>query len=291
MGKCLHGVWGFMGLTMSDLGVAVVVEDDKDIRNLLESVFLQAGFEVHTASDGREGVELVRHQQANIVTLDVGLPDIDGYEVLRRIRQFSDAYVVMLTGRSEEPDMLTGLHSGADDYITKPFRPLELRARVAAMMRRPRYGDTQRQDGPRQDAQQPAAPAKPALHVPPGTAHGTGAAHGTGLRDVLEHRDLRLSPRTRSAELAGKELELTRSEFVLLEELLRAGGGVCTRADLVKVVRGDYYQDDTYISEADERAVEVHIGNLRRKLHEDPQSPQFLQTVRGVGYRLAAGKP
>ena len=259
---------------MSDLGIAVVVEDDKDLRNLLESVFLQAGFEVHTASDGREGVELVRHQRANVVTLDVGLPDIDGYEVLRRIRQFSDAYVVMLTGRTEEPDLLTALHSGADDYITKPFRPLELRARVAAMMRRPRYGEAQRQ----------ATPASP---VPPALAE---AGQGAGTGDVLEHRDLRLSPRTRSAALAGKELELTRSEFVLLEELLRAGGAVCTRAELVKVVRGDYYQDDTYISEADERAVEVHIGNLRKKLHEDSHSPQLLQTVRGVGYRLGAGK-
>ncbi|MDR6505351.1 response regulator transcription factor [Arthrobacter oryzae] len=256
---------------MSDLGVAVVIEDDKDVRNLLESVFLHAGFEVHTASDGREGVEVVRHQHANVVTLDVGLPDIDGYEVLRRIRQFSDAYVVMLTGRTEEPDMLTALHSGADDYITKPFRPLELRARVAAMMRRPRNSGADRQPA--------AAEPAPLVHA------------GTAPRDVLEHRGLRLSSRTRSAELAGKELELTRSEFVLLEELLRAGGAVCTRADLVKVVRGDYYQDDTYISEADERAVEVHIGNLRRKLHEDPHSPQFLQTVRGVGYRLAAGKP
>lgn len=271
MGRCLHGVSGDVwGLAMSDLGVAVVVEDDKDIRNLLESVFLQAGFEVHSASDGREGVELVRQQRANVVTLDVGLPDIDGYEVLRRIRQFSDAYVVMLTGRTEEPDMLTALHSGADDYITKPFRPLELRARVAAMMRRPRHGDAARQA--------PAAKPEPL------------AATGAGSRDVLEHRDLRLSPRTRSAELAGKELELTRSEFVLLEELLRAGGAVCTRADLVKVVRGDYYQDNTYISEADERAVEVHIGNLRKKLHEDTHSPQLLQTVRGVGYRLGAGK-
>jgi DNA-binding response OmpR family regulator len=272
-----------MGLAMSDLGIAVVVEDDKDIRNLLESVFLQAGFEVHTASDGRQGVELVRQQQANVVTLDVGLPDIDGYEVLRRIRQFSDAYVVMLTGRTEEPDLLTALHSGADDYITKPFRPLELRARVAAMMRRPRYGDAQRGT--------PVSPAAPVQASPiQSGAVQAGAAQGTGTGDVLEHRGLRLSPRRRSAELAGKELELTRSEFVLLEELLRAGGGVCTRADLVKVVRGDYYQDDTYISEADERAVEVHIGNLRKKLHEDTHSPQLLQTVRGVGYRLGAGK-
>lgn len=249
----------------------MVVEDDKDIRNLLESVFLQAGFEVHTAADGREGVEMVRHQQANVVTLDVGLPDIDGYEVLRRIRQFSDAYVVMLTGRTEEPDLLTALHSGADDYITKPFRPLELRARVAAMMRRPR--------------QNALALQKPATEP---SAQLQAEAVG---RDVLEHKELRLNPRTRSAELAGDALELTRSEFVLLEELLRLRGAVCTRADLVKVVRGDYYQDDTYISEADERAVEVHIGNLRRKLHEDTHSPQWLQTVRGVGYRLGGGRP
>ena len=123
---------------MGDLGVAVVVEDDADVRNLLEAVLSQAGFEVYSAADGRNGVEVVRDHGANVVTLDVGLPDIDGYEVLRQIRQFSDAYVVMLTGRTEEPDLLTALHSGADDYITKPFRPLELRARVAAMLRRPR---------------------------------------------------------------------------------------------------------------------------------------------------------
>lgn len=255
---------------MGDLGVAVVVEDDKDVRNLLEAVFLQAGFEVYTASDGREGVEMVRNQHASVVTLDVGLPDIDGYEVLRRIRLFSDAYVVMLTGRTEEPDMLTALHSGADDYITKPFRPLELRARVAAMMRRPRYNAAPRE----------ATPLTPAPL----------AQTGNEPNDVLEHRGLRLSPRTRSAEIAGKELELTRSEFALLEELLRADGAVCTRAKLVKVVRGDYYEEDAYIGEADERAVEVHIGNLRRKLHEDRQSPQLLQTVRGVGYRLGSGK-
>ena len=108
---------------MDDLGVAVVIEDDADMRNLLEGVLTQAGFEVHTAADGRDGVEVVRHKQANVVTLDIGLPDIDGFEVLRRIRNFSDAYVVMLTGRTEEPDLLSALNAGADDYIAKPFRP------------------------------------------------------------------------------------------------------------------------------------------------------------------------
>lgn len=109
-----------------------------DIRNLLVGILRQSGFEVHTAAGGREGVELVRDKSPDVVTVDVGLPDIDGLEVLRRIRTSSDAYVVMLTGRDKEPDVLAALQAGADAYVTKPFRPKELRAQIGAMMRRPR---------------------------------------------------------------------------------------------------------------------------------------------------------
>ena len=253
---------------MEDLGVAVVIEDDADVRNLLEGILRQAGFEVHTAVDGREGVEVVRHNNAQVVTLDIGLPDIDGFEVLRRIRNFSDAYVVMLTGRTDEPDLLSALNAGADDYIAKPFRPRELRARVAAMLRRPRHEMT----GPTQTVSWPAPPAAPATFMQAG---------------VLQHNGLVLNSRTRSVAIGERNLGLTRSEFDLLHTLLRGEGAVCTRSDLVRAVRGDLYESDAYISEADERAVEVHIGNLRRKLREDPVSPRWLQTVRGVGYRLA----
>ncbi|UTT68520.1 response regulator transcription factor [Arthrobacter sp. DNA4] len=255
---------------MDDLGVAVVIEDDADVRNLLEGVLTQAGFEVHTAVDGRAGVEVVRSKQANVVTLDIGLPDIDGFEVLRRIRNFSNAYVVMLTGRTEEPDLLSALNTGADDYIAKPFRPRELRARVAAMMRRPRHEITG--EAPASLGQAPV----PAMH---------------GDSSVLRHNGLLLNHRTRTVEVKGEPLGLTRSEFDLLHVLLKGGGAVCTRADLVRAVRGDFYDRDTYISEADERAVEVHVGNLRRKLKEDQLSPRWLQTVRGVGYRLAPRRP
>ena len=256
---------------MSDLGVAVVIEDDADMRNLLQAVLLQAGFEVHTASDGREGVEAVRDKPANVVILDIGLPDIDGFEVLRRIRQFSNAYVVMLTGRTEEPDMLTALHGGADDYITKPFRPLELRARISAMMRRPR----QKSRG----GQPPPAEPKPS------------ASETQGAEFVLRHNGLALNRKSRTAALGGKPVELTRSEFDLLHDLMRAAGAVRSRTELVRVVRGEYSRDATYISESDERAVEVHIGNLRRKLGDNPEAPRWLQTVRGVGYRLAQEQP
>lgn len=252
---------------MGDVGVAVVIEDDLDVRNLVEGVLRQAGFEVHSALAGRPGVTMVREKNPDVVTLDVGLPDIDGLEVLRRIRLFSNAYVLMLSGKTEEPDLLAALGGGADDYIAKPFRPRELRARVAAVMRRPKSPGT----GP-EEAPEP---------LPPAPLAATGGP-------FLAHNGLTLNPRTRTAMLGGAPLALTRSEFDLLHELLRGSGTVLSRAELVRVVRGRHYPKDAYIGEADERAIEVHIGNLRRKLREDPERPRWLQTVRGAGYRLAA---
>ena len=251
---------------MTDLGVAVVVEDDADVRNLVEAVLSQAGFEVHSAAAGREGVDVIRRLQADVVTLDVGLPDIDGFEVLRRVRQFSDAYVVMLTARTDELDTLTALHTGADDFMTKPFRPRELRARVAAMMRRPRQDTLS--ESPRQAVAAPSVPPAP-------------------QDSVLRHNGLALNPDSRTVTVDGAAVSLTRSEFDLLHALLKGAGAVRSKTDLVRVVRGEYYRADAYIGESDERAVEVHIGNLRRKLRENPLQPRWLQTVRGVGYRLA----
>jgi DNA-binding response OmpR family regulator len=313
---------------MDDLGIALVVEDDDDVRHLVVDVLRQAGFEVLSASTGREGAEIARREDPSVVTLDLGLPDIDGFEVLRRIRTTSDAYVVMLTARDEEPDTLLALQSGADDYLTKPFRPRELRARIAAMMRRPRGGDAAPQDGvsreaapegsepreavprdaaPQGSAQRQAAPRDAAPRDaggPGGWAHraprttaspapghggslGGAAAHSPRHDALMRHSGLALDPRTRMAWLASEPLDLTRSEFDLLHALLRAGGAVITRAELVRVARGERFREDSYVSEADERAVEVHLGNLRRKLGDDPRSPRWLVTVRGVGYRLA----
>ncbi|MBG6226199.1 DNA-binding response OmpR family regulator [Arthrobacter sp. CAN_A2] len=257
---------------MSDPGVAVVIEDDADVRNLVGAVLRQSGFDVHVAPNGRAGVELVRTHDATVVTVDVGLPDIDGYEVLRRIRGFSNCYVVMLTSRGDELDTLTALQSGADDYLTKPFRPRELRARIAAMLRRPRAVPEPVAEGPGPTSSAPSAAPAPA----------------GGASPVFEHNGLALNASARTVEVDGRDLPLTRSEFDLLSEMLKSSGAVRTKADLVRVVRGDYYGEDTYISDSDERAIEVHIGNLRRKLDEDPKNPRWLQTVRGVGYRLTS---
>ncbi len=254
--------------------VAVIIEDDKDIRDLLHAVLQQSGFEVHASPTGLEGVEAVRRHNPAVVTLDLGLPDIDGFEVIRQLRLFSDAYIVMLTARAEELDTLMGLEAGADDYITKPFRPRELRARISAMMRRPRKDSAAAvpEAAPAPAAAQPAAAAEPA------------AANGD---DVFTHNGLVLDAGTRTTLLSGRDVELTRTEFDLLHALLESGRRVRSKTDLVRRLRGEDYDTGSYISESDERTIEVRVGNLGRKLGEASRSPRRLETVCGVGYRLA----
>ncbi|MGN8131069.1 response regulator transcription factor [Arthrobacter sp. RC1.1 241] len=253
---------------MSEARVGLVIEDDHDIRELVRTVLTQAGFDVSVASGGAEGVLMAKSLNPDVITLDLGLPDIDGFEVSRQIREFSDAYIVMLTARTEELDTLIGLESGADDYLTKPFRPRELRARVAAMMRRPRSVPD---------------PAEVAVDPSP-----DGAAHPE--RGNFSHNGLELSYASRTVSVDGREMNLTRTEFELLYALLEAGRTVRTKSDLVRRLRDEDYDVGSYISEADERSVEVHMGNLRKKLGDSPQQPRWLQTVRGVGYRLAPGQ-
>jgi len=286
--------------------VALVIEDDGDIRQLLEVVLRQGGFEVHSAGTASEGVRLAEEVAPDVITLDVGLPDFDGFEAARRIRLVSDAYIVMLTAQGEEVDTLLGLEAGADDYIVKPFRPRELRARISAMMRRPRGGDS------------PAAPATPAAGAPDASAAAPSAspddadpadeavqpaAFATTMTvspalptesapdddadaDVLRHNGLVLDEGTRHVTVDGEPVDLTRTEFDLLASILASGGRVRTKGDLVRDIRSGSYAVSSS-TEPEERAVEVHLGNLRRKLHDDPRQARWIQTVRGVGYRLA----
>ncbi|MDM7990487.1 response regulator transcription factor [Arthrobacter sp. zg-Y877] len=266
--------------------VAVIIEDDADIRDLLYAVLQQSGFKVFTAPNGSEGVETVRLHNPTVVTLDLGLPDIDGFEVIRQLRQFSDAYIVMLTARAEELDTLMGLEAGADDYITKPFRPRELRARISAMLRRPRGESGAASDIPDSGGTAASAPEGAPVATltasAPVSAQVVPAAPGT-----FAHNGLTLDPGTRTTEINGEGVELTRTEFDLLHALLEGGRLVRTKTDLVRRLRGEEYDTGSFISDADERTVEVHVGNLRRKLGDDSKSPRWLETVRGVGYRLA----
>lgn len=283
-----------MGLHM-DEDIAVVIEDGEDIRELLAQVLTQGGFRVHTAADGATGVDLVREHDPIVVTVDVNMPGIDGFETARQIRSISTAYLVMITARGDEIDTLVGLQTGADDYIVKPFRPRELRARIEAMMRRPRSLAASHPSA----AHRPATPATPAsaltgpmpvVTAPVHVAHPSSTPWLEDEADAapLEHRGLRLEPGARVVELEGSEVELTRSEFDILRMLLGSGRRVVSKLQLAGMLRGERGEPDHYLSEHDARAIEVHVANLRRKLGESPSEPRWIETVRGVGYRRTA---
>jgi DNA-binding response OmpR family regulator len=248
------------GASVEESRVAVVIEDEEDIRSLLSTVLSQAGFEVHGAGDGPTGIELVRERRPLVTTLDVNMPGIDGFETAKRIRAISPTYIVMLSARTEEIDALQGLEAGADDYVAKPFRPRELRARIDAMLRRPRH-----------------------------VAAGDGSGPAPAARDAwLEHHGLRLNAETRLVTVDGDDVELTRSEFDILADLLEAGRRVRAKSDLALMLRGEQHTGIDFVSDSDARAIEVHVANLRRKLGESPAEPRWIETVRGVGYRLTA---
>ncbi|MBI3224621.1 MAG: response regulator transcription factor [Mycolicibacterium cosmeticum] len=229
---------------------ALVVDDEVPLTTVVGSYLVKEGFEVHTAHDGPAGLAKARDVDPDVVVLDVGLPGMDGFEVCRQLRGFSDAYVVMLTARDTEVDTVVGLSVGADDYVTKPFSPRELVARVQAMLRRPRR-DTRGRD---------TAPEHPPREI-------------GGLRVDLGSREVHVD---------GGEILLTRTEFDILAALSARPGLVMGRRQLIEAVWGDNWVGNDNI-------VDVHVGHLRRKLGDDPAQPRFVTTVRGVGYRMGKG--
>ena len=226
---------------------AWVVEDDEDIRTLVAAVLRDLGFEVCQAASGRDVDELMRIRMPDLVTLDLGLPDEDGLEICQRIRARSDAYIIMVTARSDEHSVLAGLDLGADDYMAKPFSPRELRARVQALFRRPRHPDT-------------------------ASRRSRDEVIDGGGRLVV-HLD------RHEAWYAGKPLPLTRTEYDLLALLAGAPGHLFDRPSMVSGVWGSGYDGSDHL-------VDVHVANLRRKLHAACPDQTWIHTVRGAGFRF-----
>lgn len=224
----------------------LVVDDEPPIVELLTGYLEREGWLVRGASDGTAALESVRTFEPDVVILDVMLPGLDGVEVCRRLRAFSDAYVLMLTARGEEIDRIVGLTVGADDYLVKPFSPREVVARTKAMLRRPRGSASPITGGP------------PARTLPAGL-------------EVDEGRRL--------VRVDGTTVELTALEFNLLALLAREPGIVVPRQGLLDSLWGPEFIGDDHL-------VDVHIANLRRKLGDEPAQPRFVETVRGVGYRV-----
>ncbi|MDQ2895520.1 MAG: response regulator transcription factor [Actinomycetota bacterium] len=225
---------------------ALVVDDEPPLVKVVSRYLEREGFQVATAGDGEQAVRLARELDPDVIVLDLMLPGIDGLEACRQIRAFSDAYIVMLTARVEEIDRIVGLSTGADDYVTKPFSPGELMARVRAMLRRPR-------------------PSREQARAP------------------RRFGELEIDPVAREVRRGGDPVELTKIEFDLLDVLSAEPRVVFSRERLLeRVWGGDWFGDD--------HVVDVHVGNLRAKLGDDPRAPRYVRTIRGVGFRIGDGR-
>ena len=222
----------------------LVVDDEKMIVKGIRFSLLQDGYDVDTAYDGDEALQKASDNKYDIILLDVMLPKHSGLEVLQQIREFSSVPVIMLTAKGEDMDKILGLDYGADDYITKPFNILEVKARIKAIIRRVAGGRKEKSE--EEDR-------------------------------ILENGDLRMDFDNRRVSVAGKEINLTSKEFELLELLATHPGKVYSRSMLLQTVWGKDYPGDV-------RTVDVHIRRLREKVEPNASEPVYVQTKWGVGY-------
>ncbi len=221
----------------------LIIEDDARIRSLLMRALDERGYAVGSAATGMAGLSEVVDKRPDLVVLDLGLPDVDGTEVLAMIRAVSQVPIIIASARDDEPSLLRALDSGADDYVIKPFTAAQLEARMRAVLRR--------------------------------------AGGSSKLLNVVVVGDLEIDVRARRTTLAGEKIELSPKEFELLAYLAGRAGEVVTKRELLTDVWQQSYGGP-------DKTVDVHLSWLRRKLGETADRPRYLQSVRGVGVRLAA---
>jgi two-component system, OmpR family, response regulator CpxR len=225
----------------------LVVDDDVELCQLISQYLAGQGFPVEAVHSGAKGVERALSGEHAIVVLDVMLPGIKGFEVLRCVRAQSRVPVLMLTARGNEQDRILGLEMGADDYLPKPFNPRELSARIEAILRRSRPDPTE---------------------IRPGVA------------ELIVVEDIELDKGARVARRAGQTVDLTTVEFDLLETMLRSAGRVLSREDMVRGVLSREFSPY-------DRSIDTHVSNLRRKLGPRPDGLERIKSVRGIGYLYA----
>jgi DNA-binding response OmpR family regulator len=224
----------------------LLVDDEIQLLSLLSDVLTKEGYRVIRARNGQEAIYSARQEKPDLIILDIMMPEMDGYEFIRQHRRERDTPIILLTAKVEEEEKVLGLRMGADDYITKPFSPRELVARIEALLRRSKSG-----------------------------LEKTRNLRVAGL--LLDYQSRRVA-------VDEKPVELTRSEFDLLAVLMASPGRVFSREELLEKMQGGYVQGY-------ERTIDVHIKNLRAKIEADPHNPRYIETVYGVGYRLASAYP
>lgn len=226
----------------------LVVDDERLIVKGIKFSLAQDGMDVLVAYDGEEALALAKEEDPDLILLDVMLPKLDGLEVCSRIREFSSVPIIMVTAKGEDIDKIMGLELGADDYITKPFNILELKARIKAILRR---------------------------SVKKGTAEKFN-------NNIIAVRDLSIDTKSRRCYIEGREINLTAREFDLIKHLMKNIGTVYSRDQLLNEIWGIR----TEANREQRRAVDVHIRRLREKIEKVPGDPQYIHTRWGVGYYL-----
>lgn len=219
----------------------LIIEDELELVKVLRSYLENAGFSVATALRGDTGFTTWQNEKPDLVLLDLNLPGLDGIEIAKKIRKEDNTPIIMLTARVEDTDRIVGLELGADDYVTKPFSPREVIARVKAVLRR----------------------AQPLEEI----------------AKKISIRDLEIDEESFKIKQAGNTLELTRTEFAILQIMAEHPGKVYSRLQLLEVAQGVAY-------EGYERTIDAHIKNLRSKLGDKADHPRYIETVFGVGYRF-----
>lgn len=220
----------------------LVADDEQHILDTVSAYLKTDGYEVITVRNGHDALFTFRHEHPDLIILDVMMPEMNGWEVARMIRKESTVPILFLSARVDDIDQITGLEIGADDYVTKPFSPRVVVARVHALLRR-----------------------------------ATGATHTESTLYRIGTLELNLETHTVLRE--GERVDLTPSEFTLLQTFMARPGRVFTRMELLDIVQGEAYA-------AYERTIDVHVKNLRIKIEDDPRDPQYVETVYGIGYRM-----
>ncbi|MET3288263.1 UNVERIFIED_CONTAM: two-component system response regulator VanR [Brevibacillus sp. OAP136] len=230
----------------------LIIDDEKEIRDLLGIYLTNDGYHVLKAADGLEGLSYLENETVHLVILDIMMPRLDGIQACMKIRESRNVPIIMLSAKSQDMDKIMGLTTGADDYVTKPFQPLELMARVKSQLRR---------------------------YLRLNQTDGNPRAHAPEQMDVIAIDDLLINVTTHAVSVDGREVKLTPREFAILALLARNPGVVFNTEKIYERVWNEpFYESDN--------TVMVHIRNLREKLEENPRSPRYIKTVWGVGYKI-----
>lgn len=225
----------------------LVTEDEREIAELIKLYLENENYTVFCAENGTEALKLLEQQPMDMAVLDIMMPGMDGYELTKRIREKSNLPILILSAKTESCDKIKGLNLGADDYMTKPFDPLEVVARVNSALRR--------------------------------FYRLNGEVEQKAEKHILKVGDLILDTQTLALKKRGEEIFLTPMEYKILALFMKNPGTIFTKVQIYENICGEYV-------ESDDNTIMVHISNLREKIEENPKSPQYIKTIRGVGYKI-----